>query len=799
MRRSLNCSTPPAILRLPNVASIANSMKPTPKSSIRTVASPREALALATFFTIAHAAAAEAPPKKEDTSKKDKKKGQDGEVLDEITVAAARETPYNPQNVQSPKFTAPLLNTPQSVTVVPKEVYTQQAAQDLNDVLRNTPGITFQAGEGGNPTSADNAFRMRGFDASNSIFVDGVRDSGQQDRDIFNIEQVEIARGPAGADVGRTTAAGYINLTTKAPLLEQFVRGTTSYYFDETDADGNFRQTVDYNQPLDKIALPGSAFRFNGLFQEGGIIGRELAENNRWSIAPSFATGLGTDTRFIFQFQYTKQENIPDYGLVRAALDSGRVGGGSYTGLPTSPLPSVEQDTSYGATFAYEDVESTNATFRFERDLKPNLLLTNQLRFSHSERDIQAVAPTSYQNLPTIGTPPATSPNPDYLLVGRNYTGNERTHETISNLTTLRADFATGAVEHVLSAGLEATTERAQSISFANGVIRGVDLEDPDNSLPAVSEPTRSGARTISTIDTVSVNVFDTAKINEQWQVTGGLRAEYYELDYQSRAATGVDTRIKTDDFLVDWKLGVVYKPLPNGSVYVSYGHSEQNPGTNLNLSASTTGTGADNINGDPQESMNYEIGTKWNWFDDKLTTTLAVFRTEQENIGTASDAITGEITETGEQTVQGVEFSVTGQITENWAVFGGIGYADSENSNPTTAASDNVQLQWTPELSGNIWTTYRFPFGLTVGGGVRYSDETVRSTTSSAITNITGTDAYWIVDTFAAYEVTENLTIRFNVNNVFDEKYLASVNNNGNRYNPGAPRSYVVSADWKF
>jgi len=777
-------------------------MKPSSTTSPRFIPSARDAIALAAIFSAAHAVAAEAPAdKKADADQKNKKKN-DAEVLPDLTVEAARESAYNPQKVQSQRFTAPLLNTPQSVTVVPKEVYTQQAAQSLNDVLKNTPGITFQAGEGGNPTSGDNQFRMRGFDASSSIFIDGVRDGGQQDRDIFNIEQVEIARGPAGADVGRTTSAGYINLTTKAPQLEKFITGSTSYYFDETDAEGSFRQTVDYNTPLADLPMQGAAFRFNGLFQEGGVTGRDLAESNRWSIAPSFALGLGTDTRVIFQFQHTEQNNIPDFGLPRAALDSDSVGGGSYTGLPTSPLPSVDQDTSYGSKYAFEDVTSTNATIRIERDLRENLLLTNQTRYSKNDRLSNAVAPTSYTTTPTTGTPAVTNPN--YLLVARNYTANDRVTENLSNITNLRSEFNTGSIQHVLSGGLEITSENTETTGYAAGAIAGADLENPDHSVLPTSRPTRNGAKTDSQIDTVSLNLFETAKFSEHFQLTGGLRAEYYDLHYKSKPATTATTApvdIKTDDFLVDWKIGPVYKPVENGSIYLSYGHSEQNPGTNLNLSVSETGTGADNINADPQESINYEIGTKWNFLQNKLSTTLAFFRTEQDNIGTLADATTGEILETGSQTVQGIELGVTGQITDNWVVFGGIGYADSENDNPstTTAGVDGAQLQWTPEISGNLWTTYRFPIGLTVGGGVRYSDETKRSTTDATITNITGTDAYWVFDALVAYEINEHVTVRLNVYNVFEEEYLRTVNNNGGRYNPGAPRSFVVSADWKF
>lgn len=718
---------------------------------------------------------------------KDKKKKSSDETteLPEMVVKGDGKKLYNPQKVQSQKFTAPLLDTPQTVTAIPKEVFNEQAAQSLNDVLRNVPGITFLAGEGGNPTSGDNQFRMRGFDASNSIFIDGVRDGGQQDRDIFNIEQVDVVRGASGSDVGRSTAAGYINLGTKVPTLRQAISGTTSYSFDNTDADGSFRNTLDYNQPLNDFPLKGSAVRLNGLYQEGGVTGREFAESNRWSIAPSFAVGLDTDTRFFTTYQHTEQNNRPDMGLVRAAYDNDQYGGGSYTPV----APNVDQDTSYGSVHSFEDVISDVGTLRVEHDLTPDIILSNQTRVSHTDRITEVVTPSGY----TQATQEVT----------RNFTANDRVNKNFSNLTNLRAAFSTGFVEHTLNTSLELSREDVNTLGYENGTAAPVDIKNPDHYLDVV-RPTPSGASTSSVVDTLGFSVFDTAKFNKYLQATGGFRVEYYDLDYHTtlaRSSTATPVSLQSDDLLVNWKTGLVFKPEENGSVYVSYGQSEQNPGTNLNMSASETGTGADNINNDPQESENYEIGTKWNTLDNKLSATVAVYRTVQKNIGIATDAVSGDTVQTGDQKVSGVEMGLTGSITDDWLVFAGFSYSKSVNSNESSTTANDAQLQWTPKISGNLWTTYRLPFKLTIGGGAQYNDGSYRSTTNdpSAITGIPGIDSYWLFNAVASYPVTDNVTVRFNVNNLFDEEYFRSVNNNGNRYNPGAGRSYVVSADWKF
>ncbi|MFT3991539.1 MAG: TonB-dependent siderophore receptor [Luteolibacter sp.] len=744
---------------------------------------PRASDCLAMTGTLLALGAVAAPLAHAAETKKDdkKKKADESSELPEIVVKADAAKPYNPQNVQSQKFTAPLVNTPQTITAIPKEVYNEQAAQTLNDVLRNVPGITFLSGEGGSPTSGDNQFRMRGFDASNSIFIDGVRDGGQQNRDIFNIEQVDVSRGASGSDVGRSTAAGYINLGTKVPNLVRSISGTSSIGFDEdSSAEPIFRNTLDYNQPIDQSPLNGTAVRLNALFQEGGVSGRDVAEVNRWSIAPSAAVGLGTDTRFLFALQHTEEHNLPDYGLPRAALNNDTYGGGSYS----PAAPSVSQDTSYASDKAFEDVYSDVAMFRVERDLSPNLLLSNQTRISVTDRLAMVVAPSSY----TAATG----------LVTRNFTANDRQNKNFSNVTNLRAAFNTWAVEHTLNTSLELSREEVDTTSYSGGVASAVDLENPDHSA-SVTLPRKSGATTGSVVETYGLSVFDTAKFNRYLQATGGFRAEYYDLDYASKATSGTVTEVGSDDLLINYKAGLVYTPRDNGSVYVSYARSEQNPGTNLNMSASETGTGADNINNDPQESINYELGTKWNFFDNKLSTTLAVYRTVQKNIGIATDSVTGDVVQTGDQVVKGVELGVTGSITENWLVFAGFSYAKSENSNESSTTADGAQLQWTPKLSGNLWTTYRFPFGLTVGGGAQYNDGSSRSTSTADVSNIPGIESYWLFNAMASYELTKNVTVRLNVNNLFDEEYFRSVNNNGNRYNPGPGRSYVISADWKF
>ena len=233
-------------------------------------------------------------------------------ALPEISTVASAEAPYKAEKASSPKLTQPLVDTPQTITVIKKEVLQEQGAITLMDALRNTPGITLQLGENGN-TSAGDTFQMRGFSTQSSIFVDGIRDLGPVTRDVFNIEQIEVSKGPAGSDVGRGAASGYINLSSKLPSLDDAMVATAAIDSGETK-----RLSADLNRKLGD----GVAFRLNAVGQEGGQMGRKVIEKELFAIAPSIAFGLGTPTRLYLFSQHIRQDGRPDGGV--PALELGR-------------------------------------------------------------------------------------------------------------------------------------------------------------------------------------------------------------------------------------------------------------------------------------------------------------------------------------------------------------------------------------------------------------------------------------------------------------------------------------------
>ena len=289
--------------------------------------------------------------------------------------------------IHSPKQTEPLLDTPQSVTVVDAELIHAQGATTLRDVLRNVTGISIQAGEGGGGLPGDN-LAIRGFTARNDIFVDGVRDFGAYSRDAYNIEQVEVTKGPASVFGGRGSTGGAINLATKEPDLNSGVSASVAAGTDDFQ-----RATVDYNRPLPDGMMGGSAFRLNLMYTQGDAPGRDQVQGERYGIAPSLAIGLMGKTRLWLSGSLLDEDNRPDYGIPWVPP----------TNIPLAayadqPAP-VDYDNFYGLNDRdYEKTETRVGTAIVDHDLASNATMRALVRGGSSDRDSVITAPRFASN-----------------------------------------------------------------------------------------------------------------------------------------------------------------------------------------------------------------------------------------------------------------------------------------------------------------------------------------------------------------------------------------------------------------
>ena len=681
--------------------------------------------------------------------------------------------------VQSPKYTVPLRDIAQTVALVPREVIEEQGAVTLSDVMRNVPGITLQAGEGGGASNtAGDMFNMRGFNASTSLFVDGVRDDGLIARDVFNLEQVEVFMGPTGSDVGRGTAAGYVNMQTKAPHF-----GTEVSTLLSIGSAEQRRLSADFNWSLPSAQAEGwwnkSAVRLSVLWQDSGVPGRDFAEAESRGLAPALALGVGTATRVNVGAQIVRQENLPDYGIPGAAWEDEPL-------TPTTQQASaaVEQSIYYGSpAYDYDNAAQNSYTARVEHDFRRTLTLRNQTRYNQTSREAVISA---IQNVA------AYNPATDLVTIARQ--GNERENTIISNQTSLTGRFATGPFRHAANAGVEYTHEEQFAPALTGvGTRSPVDIYNPNASDPIVGyAPARSGAESTGSTEAVAVYAFDSVELNSRWNVSGGLRWEYYDTQFRAIDAAGATTTdLTASDGFFSGKASVLFRAAANGNVYASYGTAVTPPGS-ANFTLNTQPNNQNNPNVDPQVSKNYEVGTKWDFAGGRLSLNGAVFHTVNENVIFTVDAtaVPPVFNQDDRQIVNGVTIGAMGRITDRWEVLANAGYLDTE-VDTQNAATDGNRMTLAPAFSGSIWTTYELPIGLTVGGGVRYTDEVYINAA-----NTIQSPAYHVVDAVAEYPINSHLSLRANVYNVTNEQYIRNVNNNGGRYNPGYTRSVMVTAN---
>jgi catecholate siderophore receptor len=373
--------------------------------------------------------------------------------------------------------------------------------------------------------------------------------------------------------------------------------------------------------------------------------------------------------------------------------------------------------------------------------------------------------------------------------------------ENITNLTDVSIDFATGGIEHTLVTGLELTRETTDSRNSAQSTNQPTipDFFRPDpNALPLGPMPINTGNPSETEIKTIALYVVDTIKLNDQWAITAGVRRDDVDVDYELRNfATGAVTEtLSRSDEEFTYQGAVTFKPVDAGTLYVAYG-----TGFDPTVDAGTAGSGlsssptqANNINLPPEESSNLEVGVKWELFDRRMALNGAVFRTEKTNLRTRN-LNTDPFILDGEQRIEGVELSASGMLNDAWSVFAGASFLDAEYRLSLNALDQGQELPLVPDVSANAWTTYVLPFGLTVGLGVQYIDDMVRS--RSATLGELVVDGVTLVDLMASYTVSDSVSLRLNVLNVGDEEYVDRFG--GGHYVPGAGRVAQLTAFLSF
>ncbi|WP_085639426.1 MULTISPECIES: TonB-dependent siderophore receptor [unclassified Pseudomonas] len=640
----------------------------------------------------------------------------------------------------------PVRYVPQAIDSVKTANVADYGTNDLGDALSGIPNVS-----NGGDTRFD-SLRIRGFDASNDFYLDGIRDDSQYKRDLHNIERVEVLKGPAAVLYGRGSQGGIVNRVSKAP--EAGRRSTIEAQGGSEDLRSLYADLS--TDPSENISL-----RLNmGNMDENSF--RDGVSGNRQLFAPSMSWQLTPDLNWLVQYEYSRYNRTPDRGI---------------PGINGRPAD-VGRDTTYGNDHDFIDDKTQSLRSRLSYELSDNWQLRHTLGVFKLDSD--------FDNTYLTGFDKKTN------KVTRQHWQQELTTRNIYNNLELEGGFETFGLEHRLLTGLETGSQRrdptlynAATSGRGSSPVPGLDLYNPDRDLRHTGRMQVSSS-SHTEVESRAVYVQDQLHLNDQWQLLAGLRYDTFDIESTNKLRNISEDR---DSHSTSPRFGVVWTPLQNHSFYASWTKTFSPVGGGLiGITPGASGNGNDLS---PELTKQKEIGVKSDWLDDRLSTTLAVYELELYNRRTTDPNDPTLTVLSGLQRSRGIELTGTGKITGNWYVRGGVGVQDAtiekdnnglEGNRVNNVAKRNgsLFLTWKPELGWYAET------GLTLVGQ-RYADNA----------NTTVLPGYGRWDALAGYRH-KDWDVRAALNNITDREYYSSATS-AFQIQPGAPRSLVVTGTYSF
>lgn len=692
-------------------------------------------------------------------------------VLQPVTVTAPRPSDdFATPAVSVKRAGGDVRDIPQSVTVINKALMQSQGATSLTSAVRNVPGITIGAAEGG---QIGNNINLNGFSARTDLYLDGMRDRGQYYRDTFAVEQIEVLMGPSSMLFGRGSTGGVINQVLKKPSLKEATELSASL-----TSNGMLRGTADINLPTSEA----EAFRLALMFQEGKPTTRNQTEVLDFGLAPSYKFGIGTATETTFYALLQQNRDKVDYGLP------------NLMGYPAN----VDRNNAYG--FSDDRTDQTIASLGATVDHKfsNTLSLRNQTQFNYVNTNARETAPNAVGIVGAGGFTAVTNTGVplDQLYVRRQSHDRNIFDISVYNQTEVTTTFDTASLKHTLLTGVELGYENYYNQNyFRNGTCNGVALQGANattgyvdcTSLTAPSSGASPGnvAQRIGNLATAQAWTFagyfnDTVQIIPEVKLVGGVRYDVYAAQIGNTINslnTGGSTTLAYAEQTTTYpslRGGAIFQPDQQQSYYVSYSTSF-NP--SLEQLVSTTGVSQPLP---PEQNEAYEVGTKIDFLKGNLALTGALFQITKYNA--RSQNADNTFAASGTTRVKGVRLGVAGRITDEWQVFGGYTYLDARIIDGIGAGTTGMVPLNTPRDSANLWTTYTIKETYEIGGGVTYLGQRYANNT-----NTVSASEFYRFDATAAYRQ-PTYDLRLNVFNLTNAMYFDQlVSSDGGRAVPGS------------
>lgn len=673
----------------------------------------------------------------------------DARTLDRVEVQGQRPD-YRVERISSAtKTDTPLVDVPQSITVVTEATIEDQAMRGMADVVRYVPGVQMAQGEGHRDAPI-----LRGNTSTADFFVNGVRDDVQYFRDLYNVERVEVLKGPSGMIFGRGGTGGLINRVTKqADWTEARELSVTLGSWNQR------RVTGDFGHALSETA----AFRITGLF-EGSESFRDQVEVQRWAVNPTLTFRASDATSFEFGYEHFEDDRVTDRGVPSQ--------------LPLKGVPlDVDASTFFGSpefSPAWARVDALSTVIR--HDFGGDVELINQTRYADYDKLYSNVYPGAY----TAATGRVSVSGYDNFTARKN----------LINQTDVTFSARTGAVDHAFLVGAEFSRQETDNLRRTayftnvgpNATADFVTLANPIYTGPVTFRPSATDADNHGIAKTAAVYVQDQITFSPAWEAVVGVRYDRFDVDLLNRR-NGV--ALSSSDDLVSPRVGVIYKPMDRMSIYANYSMAYV-PRAGEQLASLTPS----NRTLDPEKFTNREVGLKWD-FQDRLAATAAIYQLDRTNVAITDPNNPAQSLLVDGQRVKGVELGLQGHLTDAWQVMAGYAYQDSEVQTP--GAQDGNRLGQVPENSLSIWNRYDFNAQWGVGLGAIYQGDVYVSTDNAVVL-----PDFTRFDAAVFYTLNDSLRVQLNVENLLDEEYYASAHSNNN-ITPGSPRAFRLGLNLRF
>jgi catecholate siderophore receptor len=675
---------------------------------------------------------------------------QEQMTLKEVEVLAPAVSDTHPvkgysakKSTTATKTETNLIDVPQSITVVTQDLLEDQSVQSMSDAVRYVPGVTASQGEGNR-----DALNFRGAGVTTGDFyLDGIRDDVQTYRDFYNVDRIEVLKGPNGMIFGRGASGGALNRVSKEAGWDPVRELTLSY-----GAYDHKRAAIDIGNAINDVA----AFRLNAVIEDSESY-RDGVELERKGISPTFTIRPNDRTKIVLGAEYFKDEHIGDRGVPS-------VNGPGNSTLDNRPYRIGDYDTFFGsARLSPNETETVAFNALIEHAFENGLTLRNRTRFADYDK--------FYQNVYARG------PVRNNGTVQFGAYRDETERENLINQTDLLYTLKLGSVEHKLLAGMELGKQDTDNmrITPAGGenMAGSFSAADPTFSGPLVLNNTTRNRK--SEADITAFYIQDQIVLSPQWEAIVGLRHDKFEVDH-TNLLTG--EKLDTTDNVLSPRAGLIFKPLTNVSLYGSYSHTYV-PRAGDQLGDLTLVRS----NLDPEKFINQEVGAKWDVTPD-FSLTAAIYKLEREKVEVVVSATESMLVD-GQET-KGIELGLSGKVTNKWSVFGGYSYQDGEITKQQGATiMKGAELAQTPEHTFSLWNRYDFNemWGAAIGV-ISRSEMYAQIPTTTASTVLPGYTRY---DAAIFAKFNEKLRLQINLENLTNKEYVLNAHNNNN-LTPGSP-----------